>query len=94
MTRREGKIGFPICGEKERPRRFPRSVGGNAPSVYLARIQKSAEIEPARMDEILRFHLIAPDAIRADDFEARSRAMLDRIEKAMGKPLLRDTSEA
>jgi hypothetical protein len=71
-----------------------RKVGGNAPSVYLAGLQKSAGIEPARMDEILRSHLIEPAALRADDFdrffEARSRALLAKIEKATGKPIARE----
>jgi hypothetical protein len=66
-----------------------RKIGGNAPSVYLASLQKSAKIEDARMDEILRTHLIDPAALRADDFdrffEARSQALLAKIKKAMGK---------
>jgi hypothetical protein len=60
-----------------------RTIGGNAPSVYLARLQKSAEIEPDRMDEILRSHQIDPVALRADDFEgfslARSQALGKRV---------------
>jgi hypothetical protein len=74
-----------------------RKVGGNAPSVYLAGLQKSAGIEPARMDEILRSHLIDPAALRTDDFdrffEARSRALLAKIEKATGKPIAREAAE-
>lgn len=74
--------------------RTNRTIGGNAPSIYLERLQKSAEIPPERMDTILRSHLIEPDAIRSDDFDAffatRQNALLDRIEKAMGKPVARD----
>lgn len=66
-----------------------RMIGGKAPSLYLARLQKTAEIEPDRMDEILCSHLIEPSMIRKDDFEGffeyRLRAFLDLIEKAMGK---------
>jgi hypothetical protein len=75
-----------------------RMIGGNAPSVYLPRLQKTAEIESARMDEILASHLIDPASLRVDDFETflqvRSSALLDRIEKAMGKAIARDATEA
>ncbi len=68
-----------------------RIIGKNAPSVYLARLQKSAGIESERMDIILGTHIIDPSLLRTDNFraffEARMRAMLDRIEKAMGKPM-------
>jgi hypothetical protein len=75
-----------------------RIIGGNAPSAYLARLQKNAGIEVGRMDEILRSHLIDPSALRADDFEsffqARTQELLGRIEAAMGKPLAKDVLEA
>jgi hypothetical protein len=69
-----------------------RMIGGNAPSDYLARMQKSAEIAPGAMDEILGSHLADPVAMRADDFgvfyAAREAAILQRIEAAMGKPVV------
>jgi hypothetical protein len=75
-----------------------RKIGGNPPSVYLAALQKTAMIEPVRMDEILRSHLIDPVALRADDFnrffETRSQALLEKIEKAMGKAVASDAVEA
>jgi hypothetical protein len=68
-----------------------RKISGDAPSVYLARVQKGSDIEPARMDELLRSHQIEPTALRADDFDqffqARSLALLKKIEKAMGKAI-------
>jgi hypothetical protein len=74
-----------------------RMIGSNAPSVYLARIQKNAGISESRMDEILRSHLIDPVALPVDDFDtffhARKEALLDRIEKAMDKPIPRDVAE-
>jgi hypothetical protein len=74
-----------------------RMISGKAPSVYLARIQKSAEISDRRMDRILASHLIESSYLRADDFEnffkAREEALLDIIEKAMGKPVARDSVE-
>jgi hypothetical protein len=74
-----------------------RMIGSNAPSGYLARIQKNAGISEERMNEILRSHLIDPVALRGDDFDtffqARKEALLDRIEKAMDKPIPRDVAE-
>jgi hypothetical protein len=67
-----------------------RMIGGNAPSVYLASVQKNAGIDIARMDAILQTHLIDPKLLRTDDFnsffDARERALLKRVEQAMGKP--------
>ena len=74
--------------------RTNRVIGGNAPSVYLKRLEGAYGIPEGRMDEILRSHVIRPDALRGDDFDAfyneREGALLDRIERAMGKPLARD----
>jgi hypothetical protein len=36
-----------------------RQIGGNAPSIYLQRMEKKAEISAERMDQILGSHLIA-----------------------------------
>jgi hypothetical protein len=51
------------------------------------------------MDEILHSHQIAPAALRTDYFDAffqaRSQALLEIIEKAMGKKAIaREASEA
>lgn len=77
--------------------RTNRMIGSNPPSDYLARIQKSSEVARERMDEILRSHAIEPAAIRANDFDAffraREQALLNRIEKAMGKPVARGMEE-
>jgi hypothetical protein len=71
--------------------RTNRMIGGNAPSVYLGRMQKSASIDESRMCEILQSHVIDPALLRSDDFESfwlkRADALLSRIERAMGKPL-------
>ena len=75
-----------------------RIIGGNAPSVYLARLQKNSSIDQSRMDQILRTHVIDPAALRADDFNAffqqRSKALLERISRAMGKTISREADEA
>lgn len=69
-----------------------RSIGGNAPSRYLAALERSAGISSERMDDILCTHLIDSEAIRSDDFEAffttREQALLQRIGQAMGKPIV------
>ncbi|MEW6664978.1 MAG: DUF262 domain-containing protein [Thermodesulfobacteriota bacterium] len=71
-----------------------RIIGGNAPSIYLERIKKQAEIDDTRMDQILRTHVIDPDLLRSDNFEEffrkREETLLCRIEKAMGKPIARE----
>ena len=76
--------------------RSNRMIGGNAPSVYLEAIQKNAEISATRMDEILRSHLIAPAFLREDNFSAfftqRETSLLDIIEKAMGKSMMREAA--
>jgi hypothetical protein len=74
-----------------------RMVGGNAPSDYVARLQKSAGIKPTRMDEILSTHLIDASALRADDFDRifhqRSQELLAKIERAMGNVISRESVE-
>ncbi len=71
-----------------------RMIGGNAPSIYLSRNQRSAGIDDTRMNQILRSHLIDPVSLRSDDFEsffrAREAALLGRIEEAIGKRIARD----
>jgi hypothetical protein len=74
-----------------------RKIGGNAPSVYLEKIQKDAKITPKRLDEIMISHILDPALVRADNFEAfftaRKEAILQRIEGAMGKLIARDATE-
>jgi hypothetical protein len=54
-----------------------RTIGGHAPSIYLASIEKRG-VSTEMLDEILRSHLIDPDLLRADDFHA---FFADRAEK-------------
>lgn len=73
--------------------RTNRIIGGVAPSVYLAKLEKGNEqtpaIEPERLDGYLRSHLIDPAILRRDDFEAfmadRQKRLLGLIEQATGK---------
>jgi hypothetical protein len=74
-----------------------RSIGGRAPSAYLATLFKSQGIESERMSGILRSHLIDPVALQNDDFDAffaaRSEEILTRIEAATGKKITREVVE-
>jgi hypothetical protein len=73
-----------------------RIIGGKAPSQYLPRLEQRAGIDELRMNQILNTHLIDPESLRADDFQeffkAREEALLQLIEKAMGKPVVRDST--
>jgi hypothetical protein len=78
--------------------RTNRIIGGHKPSTYLATLEKSHAVEPHRLDEILRSHLIDPLALRNDAFDTfiRDRAikLLDVIEHAIGKQVTgRDSDE-
>ena len=76
--------------------RTNRIIGGNPPNVYLEKIMKQAGINNERMDEILRSHVIDPKFLRENNFDEffrkRESALLDRIERAMGKPISRESS--
>jgi hypothetical protein len=79
--------------------RTNRAIGGRAPSVYLGSIQKSHQIDSARLDRILETHLIDLALLRQDNFEAflraRASALLGLVEKATGKQVSgRDSDEA
>lgn len=73
--------------------RTNRIVGGVAPSAYLTKLEKGGALTPAiatdRLDGYLKSHLIDPDLLRRDRFDAfmedRQRRLLGLIEKAMGK---------
>jgi hypothetical protein len=69
-------------------------IGGDAPSVYLQRIQTKHGISPERVDDILRTHLINPRHLRTDDFEAfcaeRITSLSDLVTRAMNKPVVTD----
>ena len=47
-----------------------REIGGRAPSAYLARIENRYDMPASELDGILSTHLIDPDLLRADDFDA------------------------
>lgn len=73
--------------------RTNRIVGGVAPSEYIAKLEKGGASTPPitsdRLDGYLRSHLIDPQLLRQDHFDAfmedRQKRLLGLIEKAMGK---------
>ena len=71
------------------------SIGGDAPSVYLRRIEERDGVSSAKLDEILRSHLIDPGHLRTDDFDAffdgRLKALSGLVADAMGKPVVAET---
>lgn len=95
---RDNGIGAALCdsivNKTAISARTNRMIGGNAPSIYLDRIQRNYEISEARMDHILHSHVIEPVHLRANDFDsffrARELALLERIQQAMGKQVVPD----
>ena len=71
-----------------------RTIGGKAPSDYLNHLQnhQSVQLNEEDMNAILMTHSIDPITLRQDDFEdfmlSRQRMILNKIEAAMGKPVL------
>lgn len=74
-----------------------RTIGGVAPSAYLAYIEKRAQIEPERLDALLAGHLVPADLLRTDAFDAyfarRRERLCELVEKAMGKAVPRDLDQ-
>jgi hypothetical protein len=81
--------------------RTNRIIGGVAPSKYLAKLEhgkttvagqiENPPIPPALLDSYLISHCIAPEHLRADDFEsfmkARRKSLLTLIGAATGHPV-------
>ena len=69
-----------------------REIGGDAPSKYLKRIEEKHGLNSDQLDAILRTHLIEPEHLRNDDFDAFSQARRDALSgiigSAMGKPVV------
>lgn len=74
-----------------------RIIGGDAPSRYLRKLRKTYDLGDDRLNSMLQSHLIDPDSLSRDDFEAffsnRKERLLLEIEKATGKPIPRDAIE-
>jgi hypothetical protein len=73
--------------------RTNRSIGGDPPSVYLARLERGTDANPPvasdKLESHLQTHKIDPDLLRRDDFNAfmadRQAKLLRLIEQATGK---------
>jgi len=74
--------------------RTNRIVGGDAPSKYLERIKKSVGVADEEFLEILQSHVVNPAFMVQDDFYGffndRKERILIKIEKAMGKVIVRE----
>lgn len=70
--------------------RTNRIIGGRAPSDYLTRLANSAQISADQLDANVATHVAQPDLLRGDSFDKffdyRAKAIVERIERAMGKP--------
>lgn len=74
--------------------RTNRIVSGDAPSKYLVRLKKNAGASDEEFEQILRSHVVNPEYMYKDDFSGflndRKERILEKIENAMGKRILRD----
>lgn len=77
--------------------RTNRAIGGAAPSSYLSVIQSRAQIDAARLDQLLATHLVPATHLRADDFDAyfrtRRESLCKLVGSAIGKTVQRDIDE-
>lgn len=68
------------------------TISGDAPSVYLKRIECKQGLSSEELDNILRSHLIDPKHLREDNFtaffNARLKALSALVADAMGKPVI------
>ena len=66
-----------------------RKLGGRAPSRYL-RLLRENDIDGEKLQRILKAHWLDPERLEQDDFRhcfvERGQAMLDLINRTMGKP--------
>ncbi len=72
--------------------RTNRMIGGKAPADYLRGLRERDGVTDAAEDANLTSHLIEPETMHHDQFEAffriRQRALLERIGRVMGKQLI------
>lgn len=77
--------------------RTNRIVSGDAPSRYLARIQRHSGVSGDEFRKILESHVLTSELLYADDFrdffDDRKEKILQRIEKAMDKSIPRDATQ-
>jgi hypothetical protein len=72
-----------------------RKVGGDAPSIYIPRLQREKQVglSDTQMSELLASHALSPELLLQDAFDAfledRRRKLSELVESAMGKPVTR-----
>lgn len=71
--------------------RSNRIIGGNAPSLYLKKIEKDGRVTDEALNAFIATHLIDADSLRSDAFDeffiSRTKSLLGLISGAMGKPV-------
>ena len=94
-NRKSSKIFDCILNKTPLSYKANRKISGDAPSLYLHRIQKEKQVglNDEEMDKLLASHAISPILMRSDDFEKfiadRSERLGQLIAKAMGKQVSR-----
>lgn len=77
--------------------RTNRSIGGRAPSIYLAKIEEETKQTQAELSKVLATHGIEPTLLYGNDFQGffaqRGRALVEIIEAAMGKPVAQEGAD-
>lgn len=75
--------------------RTNRIVSGEAPSKYLKRLMNHAGVSEDEFEVLISSHLVQPEHLYRDEFYTffndRKEKILQLIEKAMGKTIVRDT---
>lgn len=88
----EAKVFDAIINKTPLSKRSNILISGDAPSVYLKRIEAKHGLSSERLDGILRTHLIEPSFLRDDDFQgffdARLKALSGLVSSALGKPVV------
>lgn len=76
--------------------RTNRVIGGVAPSSYVGKIERTAQISSEQLDQLMHPHLVDTVALRTDAFgaffAARREALCQLVEGAIKKPVQRDIS--
>jgi len=77
--------------------RTNRIIGGQAPSIYLPKIERDADLSRSELSDILKTHGINPKLAYADDFwqffAERGDFLVRLIEEAMGKTAAREGAD-
>ena len=74
--------------------RTNRIIGDQAPSKYLARLQKHAGVAEDEFQNILKYRVLSPELMYANDYESFFwEKILQRIEGAMNKSIPRGAVE-